>query len=561
MTRPQLVALWVVALSLGVRGRQTTVPLKPNFVPLRPAPATSSVQLTLGLTAANIDGLHAALYDVSDPKSANYGKHLSKTEVEAFVAPKPDTMKAVTDWLTQQGIYPKVISPSGDMLRIDVPVSKANALLGANFTVFKDQKSGATLVRTLTVTVPDGLEPHLQFVYPTIQFLALQQQNPRFKVVNPPKVSVKRQGLPSICTIDVVPECLEDFYHIPSAPATAPDNSVAVSGYLNEIPTQDDLDIFFLAFRPDVTTPPTLNIVSIDNGVTSGNGTVEASLDIQYTTGVATGVATTFYSVGDPGPFAQSFLDIVNFLVAQENLPGVLTTSYGFDEDEFVGSEGLANTFCNVYAQLGARGTSVFFSSGDNGVYSFGFDSTCDATTFGPTFPSTCPFLTSVGGTQGFTPEVAAAFSSGGFSNLFGRPEYQDSAVEGYLAVLGDTFNGLFNRSGRAYPDISAQSVNYVTRINGVFGLLEGTSASSPVVASVVALLNDARLNAGQPTLGFINPLLYSQGASALNDITSGSNPGCGAQGFPATEGWDPVTGLGTPDYEKLLALVTGLAG
>ena len=136
---------------------------------------------------------------------------------------------------------------------------------------------------------------------------------------------------------------------------------------------------------------------------------------------------------------------------------------------------------------------------------------------------------------------MAAPFSGGGFSNIFGRPDYQSAAVEGYLDALGSTNDGLFNRTGRAFPDVSAQSVNFITRINGSFGLVEGTSASTPTFASVVALLNDARLSAGQAPLGFINPLLYSQGANALNDITDGSNPGCGAQGFPTMEGWDPV--------------------
>ena len=78
--------------------------------------------------------------------------------------------------------------------------------------------------------------------------------------------------------------------------------------------------------------------------------------------------------------------------------------------------------------------------------------------------------------------------------------------------------------------------------------------------ASVVALLNDALLNAGKPPLGFINPLLYSEGAAALNDITSGSNTGCGAQGFPALAGWDPVGGflLLYICYLKLTLLATG---
>ena len=56
------------------------------------------------------------------------------------------------------------------MLRINVPVSKANALLSANFMEFEDKKSGTTLVRTLSVMIPDDIEPHLQFIYPTTQY-------------------------------------------------------------------------------------------------------------------------------------------------------------------------------------------------------------------------------------------------------------------------------------------------------------------------------------------------------------------------------------------------------
>lgn len=68
-----------------------------------------------------------------------------------------------------------------------------------------------------------------------------------------------------------------------------------------------------------------------------------------------------------------------------------------------------------------------------------------------------------------------------------------------------------------------------------------GTSCSSPIFTSVVALLNDELLNAGKPVLGFLNPWLYAN-PGAFNDITSGWNPGCGTLGFEATTGWDPVT-------------------
>ena len=80
-----------------------------------------------------------------------------------------------------------------------------------------------------------------------------------------------------------------------------------------------------------------------------------------------------------------------------------------------------------------------------------------------------------------------------------------------------------------------------------------GTSASSPTFAGVIALINDARVAAGKSPMGFLNPFIYAN-PQAFNDITSGNNPGCGTPGFYASEGWDPITGNGTPNFQNLLA-------
>ena len=153
------------------------------------------------------------------------------------------------------------------------------------------------------------------------------------------------------------------------------------------------------------------------------------------------------------------------------------------------------------------------------------------------------PSVTVVGATTGTAPETAADFSSGGFSNVFAAPSYQAEAVSGYLSILGDTNAGLFTAAGRAYPDVAAQGVAYQVNIGGAVSPVSGTSASTPLFASVAALLNDRLIAAGKPAMGFMNPFLYSTGAGALNDVTSGSNPGCGTDGFPAEAGWDPVSG------------------
>jgi len=206
------------------------------------------------------------------------------------------------------------------------------------------------------------------------------------------------------------------------------------------------------------------------------------------------------------------------------------------------------------------------FSSGDGGVGDGDPDPATqecitndglNRTQFIPGFPASCPFVTAVGGTILF-PERAVGFSGGGFSNYFSRPLYQEAAVKGFLRKLPKgTYSGLFNPNGRAIPDVAAQSDFFRVFIGGRAFHIGGTSASSPAVAGFVALLNDGRLKKGLPSLGFLNPLFYSKAKSGFNDITVGNNPGCGTEGFNATVGWDAVTGLGTPNFAKLLKLVT----
>ena len=314
------------------------------------------------------------------------------------------------------------------------------------------------------------------------------------------------------------------------------------------------------------------------------NDSVEANLDIQYTAGlVAPAISTNYYSTPARGPLVpdldqptqndnanEPYLELFTYLVGLPDgkLPQVLTTSYGEDEQSVPAT--YAKKVCDLIGQLGTRGVSVIFSSGDTGV-----GSACqtndgkNTTRFLPIFPASCPYVTSVGGTTKVSPEEAIYFSSGGFSDLWPRPAYQDVAVPAYLAKLGDKWKGLYNPAGRGFPDVAAQGSSFRVIDKGTQISVGGTSASAPVFASVVGLLNNARISAGKPALGFLNPWIYSQGYKGLNDITKGGSSGCtgrsvysGLQApyvpfasWNATAGWDPVTGYGTPDFGKLLAI------
>ncbi|KUI56412.1 Aorsin [Cytospora mali] len=265
----------------------------------------------------------------------------------------------------------------------------------------------------------------------------------------------------------------------------------------------------------------------------------------------------------------------------------VISISYGEFEDQLPAY--YQQRQCNEFLKLGLQGVSIFVASGDTGVGGKPTDDSIygcagpDDTVFTPSQPNGCPWITNVGATQVFAgktvfePESAAFDASwnyssgGGFSNVFPIPDYQKDAVASYFKdheppypyyyngnYLNATNGGVYNRNGRGIPDVSANGDNIVIFNQGYASLNGGTSASCPIFASLINRIVEERLAIGKGPLGFINPVLY-QNPQVLNDITNGTNPGCGTDGFEAVEGWDPATGLGTPNYPKLLDLFLSL--
>jgi hypothetical protein len=194
-----------------------------------------------------------------------------------------------------------------------------------------------------------------------------------------------------------------------------------------------------------------------------------------------------------------------------------------------------------------------------------------------PSWPASSPWVTAVGATRfaGQTvgnEEVASDQfgSGGGFSKHFSQDpsaSWQEQAVHAYLNSVGSATlppNGSFPVGGRATPDVSALGEGYQVFNNGDAISVGGTSASAPAFASMVSLLNEARLNAGKPAMGFLNPFLYAN-PDAFTDVVHGSNKidrsgGALAYGFDCWTGWDPATGLGTPKFDKLLAAAMAMA-
>jgi len=202
-------------------------------------------------------------------------------------------------------------------------------------------------------------------------------------------------------------------------------------------------------------------------------------------------------------------------------VPKVFSTSYGEDEDAW--SMAAATRMNTEFMKAGARGISLLYAAGDEGA-------NCKDDKFVPETPGSSPWVTSVGGTQGSTNEQAIGLSSGGFSNRWPMPSWQADAVATYFKTgtgIPKESTGHYNKSGRAYPDISAQASDFTVVANFIPNPgVAGTSCASPTASGVIALVNDARLQAGKSVLGYLNPFIYKNAAS-WNDITKGSSSGC----------------------------------
>lgn len=293
--------------------------------------------------------------------------------------------------------------------------------------------------------------------------------------------------------------------------------------------------------------------------------------------------------------------------------PNVVSMSWGWAEDQQCTIATNCNTLgvdskqyvqrTNVeFMKLGVKGVSIFASSGDSGANGRS-DGGCTGTKLNAVFPAGSAYLTAVGATMltsdaktdlpnpppvctsgayagtcaSSGTEVAVSFSGagftagGGFSTYIAQASYQKAAVSAYLnSGVALPPSSYYNASGRGYPDVAAMGNNFLVYINvdGGWSPVGGTSASSPTWAGIAARLVDISLNTTGKPLGPMNQLLYQMHAehpTAFVDVTVGDNKctedGCAStcKGFEATKGWDPVTGLGVPQYDVMKEYVTSV--
>eukprot|EP01102_Stenamoeba_stenopodia_P022622 TRINITY_DN950_c0_g2_i1.p1 TRINITY_DN950_c0_g2~~TRINITY_DN950_c0_g2_i1.p1 ORF type:complete len:586 (+),score=157.86 TRINITY_DN950_c0_g2_i1:55-1758(+) len=484
--------------------------------------------------------LEDLFWEVSDPTHPNYGKYLTNEEIAAIVAPPEEHVERLVQYLNSfEGVTVESVPVTRDFVRAFVPLSAAQTILGCRFAKFVHESSNINTARCLGgYSLPASIAEVVSIVSGVTRFPSIRRA----------KISKESIGL------SVDPRIIRARYNISdTVGGLSSQNSQAVHQFLGQYYSPADLAEFFLLFE-GLARGDTPTVIGPDNGQPG----IEASLDIEYIMSIGAKIPTQFWSNQFNNPNEDPFLDWMYLLNNATNPPLVNSISYGDNEEDV--SRAYAHA-CNAQFQKAAlRGLSILFAAGDSGVGGASFG--CKK--FVPDFPAVSPYITVVGGTQlGLLDtgnEHVWPDGGGGFSNYFGRPAYQETAVSNYLAntekLPASTY---YNSSGRAYPDISALASDFVIVVSlkplpGV----GGTSCATPTFSAVIALVNDLRLSKGLPALGFLNPWLYQNGASnpqIFTDITSGSNPGCSTNGFPAAVGWDASSGWGSPLYGQMAAV------
>lgn len=276
-------------------------------------------------------------------------------------------------------------------------------------------------------------------------------------------------------------------------------------------------------------------------------------LDIEVAGAVAPKANTAVYFAPNKG---NGFLDAINAAVHDsDRKPSVISISWGGPEDQ--AEEQAIQAFHEVFMEAATLGITICVASGDHGTADldgFHWDGKihvdhpavddlvlpCGGTQINPDGKEVVrndgtPFADVIGG--------GGWASGGGISETVAVPDYQRKASIPASIVTG--------KKGCGVPDIAMSATNYFTRVHGTEGASGGTSAVAPLMASLIALLNQAK----KKNVGFLNPFLYQNAAKrAVTDITVGTNAIKGTiKGYKARAGWDACTGLGTPKGTQIL--------
>jgi tripeptidyl-peptidase-1 len=517
----------------------------------------TEVMVTLTLRQQNLDELRQIASDVSEPTHAKYGQHLTMKQVHTLTKPTEETYQIINTWFDESGAAITNIESlqGGSVLRLTMSAKDVKVLFKTTVTYVQLKGTKEMKIRAGDITIPSKVAKEISAIF-GLHGLPLPKQS-KF-------IALKSGGGGS--PAKVTPTVIGKTYNASDRRGTAGKASrQAVGEYQGQDALDTDTASFFKQYVPNAKQgdEKLFKVVGTNDQGSSG---VEAALDVEYIMGVAPGVLTEFWGYqqqdfcGDLQKFSQKILDT-------EDAPNVFSISYGWQGKlSQLGCQDSEVQAVDVnFQKLAARGVSMIIASGDTGAaWTPGFFKKGQLF---PSWPASSPWVTAVGATRFINQDPSQAEqasdqfgSGGGFSKDFDRTNatWQEAHVTGYLKLadkLPPTW--AFTASGRATPDVSALGEGFMVVSGGRSEPVGGTSASTPLFAGLVSLLNDVRVSKGKKPMGFLNPFIYSN-PQAFTDVTVGNNA-IDRSGFPAkygfqcTKGWDPVSGMGTPKFGALL--------
>jgi tripeptidyl-peptidase-1 len=332
-----------------------------------------------------------------------YGAYLSKAQVAELVVPHPDTLELVHSWLKYHGVPSSSVSTThgGSWLTLtDVPVSKANDILGASYQLYRHTETNETIVRTVGYWLPEALDAHVRTVAPTTRFASPRMlwQTTKRSSNRTAAGLVKSASGEAVRALSVrdTDEVNPDFTHwlyntFAYEPVAMDRNKLGVAGYSGEYPNPSDLEMF-MDFYHGLYPEAAYNVVDVNyGGYDPSKPGLEANLDVQYAEVMTFPTPITYYSVGK-GPFGLNdpYLFWLYFVLDEPNVPQTISTSYADYEKIFPREYAIA--VCDLFAELGARGVTILFASGDKGVDGKGDCMIDGKPKFLPTFPASCTY-------------------------------------------------------------------------------------------------------------------------------------------------------------------------
>ena len=522
-----------------------------SIVPLPQQPGLT----TNGLLIAAADPHHGeetmdVHFSLALPKDAEQqlearvakGEVVSPEELKKIYTANPTDADALKTWLQSEGFTITHSTPDGIYARAKVS-QIANSL---DVTMGRVTKDGVTYNAAYTApSLPTNVAGAVRSINGLQPF---RQAHKHARRVVPPDgnrtFGAGPEPSPNIANAPpyLVSEIL-GAYGANGLGVTGQGQTIAI--LIDTFPSDADLTAFWSRNSMPVTLTHIEKVNVPGTALPAPSG--EETLDVSWASGIAPGAQVRIYATGSLSFVAiDRALDrIIGDLPSH---PGMRQLSISLGLGETFMSPGEVTTEHAKFLRLAAAGVNVFVSSGDAGSN----PDSSGHSSGGPLqaeYESSDSAVIGVGGTSlrlnssgGVTSEKGWSGSGGGTSRFFPRPAWQ-------------TGTGVPAGAHRLVPDVCA-AANPNTGAFLVFNhhpaQFGGTSWSAPVWAGFCALMNEARLKAGKPALGFLNPLIYPlMGTPAFRDVTSGSN---GA--FHCNSGYDRVTGIGAPNVKELIARI-----